>query len=207
MSDENQAPETVPLEKYNRAQEELRKARERVRELEPIAAKVGDLEPLTGKVAEYEAKIAALTTEHTSALSRLSEDLAMAEVGLTDPLGRDTVRLVYTRLPEQDRPALADYVRSLKAEGADIPKPLQPYFTRPAPTDTNPATTAATTHRPKDPPPKNADPPATMGGDGVSLHKILTDAQKEFARTRNPQVLIDADKRYQEAVRAKAGRP
>jgi len=202
MSDENQAPETVPLEKYNRAQEELRKARERVRELEPAAARVAELEPLTVRVAEYETKIATLTTEHTSAVARLTEDLAMAEVGLTDPLGRDTARVVYQRLPEKDRPAIGDYLRSLNADGADIPKPLQPYFTRQPATDTT-----ATIQRPKEPPPKNADPPATMGGDGVSLHKILTDAQKEFARTRNPQVLIDADKRYQEAVRAKAGRP
>lgn len=200
MNEETQAAESVPLEKYNRAKEEARKLKERVAELEPMAAKVAELEPLAGKVSEYEGKLKALESEHAAEVARLGEDLVMAEVGLTDPLGRDTARVVYQRLPEKDRPALGDYLRSLTSEGADIPKPLQPYFTRPA------AQPAADV-KPKEPPPRNAAPPSTMGADGMALHKILTDAQAEFARTRNPQVLIDADKRFQEAVRAKAGRP
>ena len=199
MSDENTTPDTVPLDKYNRKSEELRKANERIKELEPLAARVPDLEAVAAKVPEYETRLAALTSEHSATLSRLTEDLAMADVGLTDPLGRDTVRLVYGRLPEKDRPALGDYVRGLTAEGAEVPKPLQPYFTRATPAESPPRNAA--------PPPRNAAPPATPGADGSNLLKLLEDAQREFRRTGNAQVLADADKRFQEAMRARGGRP
>lgn len=200
MSEENQVEETVPVRKYNAAREEERKLRARVAELEPLAAKVAELEPLAGKLTEYEGKFKAMETEHASALARLGEDLAMAEVGLTDPLGRDTARVVYQRLPEKDRPALGDYLRSLSGEGVEVPKPLQPYFTRAAVADPKAAD-------PKVVPPKPAERPAVMGSDGSSMQARLKAAQAEFARTRDPQVLIDADKQYQEFRRAKGGRP
>lgn len=200
MSDENTTPEMVPLEKYNKAKEEARKLTARVSELEPLAAKAAELEPLAGKLAEYEGKLKAMETEHASALARLGEDLAMAEVGLTDPLGRDTARVVYQRLPEKDRPALGDYLRSLSGEGAEVPKPLQPYFTRAAVVEPKAADPKATQ-------PKAAERASVMGGDGSTMQALLKQAQAEFARTRNPQVLVDADKQYQEFRRAKGGRP
>lgn len=195
MSEENQVEETVPVRKYNAAREEERKLRARVAELEPLAAKVAELEPLAGKLTEYEGKFKAMETEHASALARLGEDLAMAEVGLTDPLGRDTARVVYQRLPEKDRPALGDYLRSLHVEGAEVPKPLQSYFNRAAAAD------------PKVVQPKPAERPAVPGSDGSSMQARLKAAQAEFARTKDPRVLEDSLKQYQEFRRAKGGRP
>ncbi len=200
MSDENSGtPEVVELAKYNRAKEDLRKANERVKELEPLAARVAELEPLATKATTLEAQLAELTTARQADAARWSEELALADVGLTDPVGRDVARVVYGRLPEKDRPAIADYVRSLSAEGADVPKPLQPYFSRPAAQVVTPAATVK--------PPTTAAKPTTTGAEGSSMAAQLKAAEAEYPRTGNIQVLKEAMDAYNESQRKSTGRP
>jgi hypothetical protein len=200
MSDENNAgtPEVVELAKYNKAKEETRKAHERIKELEPLAARVAELEPLAAKATELEGKLAEITAAREADTARWGEELALAEVGLADQLGRDVARAVYQRLPEQDRPTLPDFARGLSKEGADIPKPLQPYFTRPAAAVTPPARVE---------PPNPAGKPAVTGADGTSIGRMLADAQAAYRRTGDAKALEAAMTRYRESVNKSTGRP
>lgn len=202
MSDGNSGtPEVVELAKYNRAKEDLRKANERVKELEPLAARVAELEPLATKATTLEAQLAELTTARQADAARWSEELALADVGLTDPVGRDVARVVYGRLPEKDRPTIADYVRSLSADGADVPKPLQSYFTKPAPA-AQVVTPAATIK-----PPAPATKPATTGAEGSAMEAKMKAAEAEYRRTGDVQALAATVKAYDEYRRNSTGRP
>lgn len=196
MSD---TPETVPVEKFNKAQEQLRKAQERIAALEPLEARVKELEPFQSQAGDLAKKYETLKGEHKSVTTRYAEDLSMAEAGLTDPMGRDVARLVHGRLPEEGRPPLGDYLRGLRAEGAEVPAPLRAYFA----TVTPPAAGAP----PKDPPPKAPNPvppPKAPGGDGSSLLKALRDGEAHYRATRDPGPLQEALKAT-ETARANSG--
>jgi hypothetical protein len=43
-------------------------------------------------------------------------DTTLADAGIRDPVGRAAARLEYARLPEKDRPALGDWLTTLRTD-------------------------------------------------------------------------------------------
>lgn len=161
-------PGPVPYHRFKEVNDALKALRAKVAELEPRAS---EADTLRGKLDE-------LKGAHKAELASLGTHLAMADSGLTDPLGREVAQLVYSRQPEEGRPPLVDWLKGLRSEGADVPAPLRPYL---SPTqDAKPATQAsqvagavtatATTGR---------APPAT----GNVTAQAIRQAEADFRRT------------------------
>lgn len=98
-------------------------------QLKALRAKVADLEPKAGEADALRRKLDEAKDIHKAQLADLSTHLTMADAGLTDPLGREVANLVYGKLPADGRPAMGDWLRGLRSEGADVPPPLRPYLT------------------------------------------------------------------------------
>ena len=123
-------PGPVPYHRFKEVNDTVKSLKARIAELEPAA---GEADTLRRKLDE-------LKDANKAQLASLGTHLAMADAGLTDPLGREVAQLVYSRQPEEGRPPLVDWLKGLRAEGADVPAPLRPYLTappKPAPTGTN----------------------------------------------------------------------
>lgn len=105
----------------------LRDARRRIRDLKAelgkrdatiaeLQGKVGDGETTAKRIAELEAKLLAA-----------EEEKGLFSEGVRDADEIDLVRMQHSKLDPKDRPALAEYVKSLKADPSKAPKLLAPY--------------------------------------------------------------------------------
>ena len=63
-----------------------------------------------------------------------ADERALLSAGVTDPAGIAAARAVFGTLPEDARAkGMGEWVASLRAEGAAVPRPLVAYFTAPQP--------------------------------------------------------------------------
>jgi hypothetical protein len=113
-SEKRRVPETVPYSEFSAARKERADALKRVADLEAQVAQVAELQKT---VETYKAKEAEWGTERT-----------LMESGFLDPEARDVAKYLYSRLPEKDRPALPDMVKTWTADPSKAPRPLQPYL-------------------------------------------------------------------------------
>lgn len=175
MDDENTPaggePGPVPYHRFKEVNDTVKSLKARLAELEPKAT---EADTLRRKLEE--AKDA-----NKAQLADLGTHLAMADAGLTDPLGREVAQLVYRKQPEEGRPPLVDWLKGLRAEGADVPAPLRPYLTPSTPaaatvtTSTPPATQATPA-----PTGTNGKPPPAAGN---VTAQAIREAEAAFKRT------------------------
>ena len=168
MADDENAggePGPVPYHRFKEVNDTVKSLKARIAELEPAA---GEADALRRKLDE-------LKDANKAQLASLGTHLAMADAGLTDPLGREVAQLVYSRQPEEGRPPLVDWLKGLRAEGADVPAPLRPYLTAP------PQSGTMTTAPPKPAPTgTNGKPPPAAAN---VTAQAIREAEAEFKRT------------------------
>lgn len=167
METENEGtgdPKPIPYHRFKEINDELKAAR----------AKLAEYEPAVGKLADLERKLTEMKDAHKAQLADLGTHLAMADSGLTDALGREVARLVYSKLPEDGRPPMSDWLKGLRAEGADVPPPLRPYLTA--------TSTPAQTTTPPKPNPTGTTGRAPPAAGNVTAQAIR-DAETDFRRT------------------------
>ena len=80
--------------------------------------------------------------DHTAAADGWKTDQALMGAGLLDAEGRDVAKYLYGRLTGDDKPALADWLTTMKADPEAAPKALAPYLSAPAKQDAPPASPA-----------------------------------------------------------------
>jgi hypothetical protein len=154
-------PAPVPYHRFKEVNDALKASKARLAELE---ASAGEVDTLRRKLEESK-------DANKAQIASLGTHLAMADAGLTDPLGREVAQLVYSRQPEEGRPALVDWLRGLRAEGADVPAPLRPYLSASTATDAQASPRATgTTGKP---------PPAA----GNVTAQAIAEAEATFRRT------------------------
>ena len=144
---------TVPQERFNTVVAEKKALAERVATLEAEGQSLTERAATADTLAK---RVEELTAEHKLKAAAWGEERALLGAGITDPEDADVARLLYSRLPAEGKPkTIADYIGSLKAEGAAVPKALAHLFT--------PATTTTT---PAEPKPGVKPPPKTPGNTG-----------------------------------------
>lgn len=166
MSDEETPPPPdaqapVPYERFAAVAAERKALKS---EVEALRTKAGGLDAATKEAADLKSALA-------SAQADFADRLALHRHGVGDDEGQDVARMLHGRLPPENRPALGDWVAGLKAEGATIPRALQPYLA-PAPSGVTPPTApkpAATSGQP---------PPASGRVDDAALRTAREQARK-----------------------------
>lgn len=142
------AGQTVPLERFQTVAAERKELRATVARL----------------TAEAEALKPRLTAADTATaeLTSVREELGLARAGFLDAEGVTVARAIYGALPAEERPAtIVDFVASLKADGAVVPKSLAPWIAPPV------ATPAADPAKAKaEPMPKAPASPGTLPASG-----------------------------------------
>lgn len=80
-------------------------------------------------------QLAELTAARAAETASWGEEKELMRSGLLDDEGRDVARLLYQRTPESERPkSIGEWIGGLRAEGATIPRALQPYLGAPGAT-------------------------------------------------------------------------
>jgi hypothetical protein len=168
MSDEHDevdegadAPKTVPYERFQRVASERRALREQVAGMEALKTQAAELPKLHAERARLEAQ------------------LGLARAGIMDEDGAEVAMLLHSKLPEDKRPPIGDWVKSLRDAPDTIPKPLAGYLSPPA----APAQPAAPAARP----PSSAG--AASSGAPVVSKASLDEAHKRAMSTRSPEDL------------------
>lgn len=131
--DENEAEaaeKTVDPSKYQSALRAKREAQARIAELElqmqQLQERATLAESLQSKVAELESGTLKLREEYES-------ERGIWRAGLTDPEGIEIARLLYSRLPQESRPTMSDWLSGFAADVSTAPRALAAYFSPPAP--------------------------------------------------------------------------
>jgi hypothetical protein len=87
-----------------------------------------------------------------------NEDRALFGAGITDADGQEVARLLYGKLSEKPEGGIGEWLTSLRAEGAEVPKALSPWLQPPAQPATT--TTRPPTQAPRAAPPTEGRPDA-----------------------------------------------
>lgn len=145
--DKGVAPPTpegmVPSARLREESAKKREAMARVTELESLLSesekKAATADTLAKQLEEH--KLANKATK-----AEWETERAVWQVGLTDPEGIDIARHLHSRLPEDKRPPMAEWLKSLKDDPTKAPKALAAYLAGPevaAPAAPAPAKAAA----------------------------------------------------------------
>jgi hypothetical protein len=110
--------EAVPYERFAEVNTELKAAKARLAELEP---KVTDLDKITKKAESYKAA-------HEADKAAWADERGLFSAGITDTQGHVVAKALWSTLPEADRPALGEWVASLKEDPTKAPPGLAPYL-------------------------------------------------------------------------------
>lgn len=203
--DEDRAPSKVPYSRFQRVAAErkaLREALEEIRsQVEQMESDFGaEVERLTNASKEAEKLYKQQVADEVAKLGRQhSEDLAMVDLGIKDPLGRKVARDAYSMLPEDGRPkSVVDYLNGIKQQYAahaeymsqpkadpakapalpDLPLALSPYIAPPAPPALPPKAKAPGVDRGvlEGPPPGVLERPASEFGSMAEFKAALREA-------------------------------
>jgi len=127
--EEEKKTETVPYERFQQVVSERSKLKAELDEarssLQSHAESATAAEAMRAELDATRAKLAALAVD-------AGLDTALAERGF-DGDGRAMVRFLHGRLPEESRPAIAEWVDGMKEDPSTRPRPLLAYFDAPAP--------------------------------------------------------------------------
>lgn len=122
-------PDTVPYSRFaevvaekEKLLSDLRSQSRTVKELEERAATAGTL------AKQLEEEKAARQRD----AAKFNAELALTENGIADSEGREVALMLHQRLPEKDRPPIADWLKGIKEKPEGAPRPLQPYLAAPA---------------------------------------------------------------------------
>lgn len=115
----------VPKARLDEALKKRRESLARVQELEEQLAdlekKAATAETLAKQLEEERGRNATLSQEWET-------ERAVWAVGLTDTEGIEIARHLHSKLPEKDRPKMADWLGNFKTDPSKAPKALQPYL-------------------------------------------------------------------------------
>ena len=166
-------PETVPYHRLAETSDLLKATRKRARELEE---EVTRLRPIGEQVATLTKDRDEWKTRYEADSAGWKEERSILGANVFDEPDEaiDLARTFHRRLPEADRPALADWIKGLSVEGATVPKALQPYLRKAAPAVVAPAVKVAA--------PKvevnGKPPPSSPAVDPKQLQAIRKEAQR-----------------------------
>lgn len=102
-----------------------RLANGRITELE---GELTGLRPRAQTVDALAKQLKELEAKHASDRSTWEVERAAWSAGITDPDGLLVARTLHSALPEAGRPAIGDWIQSLRADPSKAPKPLRPYL-------------------------------------------------------------------------------
>lgn len=164
MSEENQEA-MVPSARLREESAAKRAALQRASELE---AQVAELSRKAATVDTLAAQVAELQAQHTGAVSAWESERAVYRVGITDPEAVEIAKMLHGKLPEENRPPLADWLSAAKSDPSKAPKALQPYLAaQPAASSSPPSPPAASA-----PPGRQAATPPASGGTQMSADQV-----------------------------------
>lgn len=100
-----------------------------IAERNAVRKEAATLREQAGKADEYRQAAEAATARLAAREAEWVDERAMVSAGLVDDEARDVARALYGRLPGEGRPAtVAEWVASLRVEGATPPRALAPYL-------------------------------------------------------------------------------
>lgn len=149
--------EAVPYERFAEVNTELKAAKAKIAELEP---KVADLDKMTKKAEGYK-------TAHEADKAAWADERGLFSAGITDTQGHVVAKALWSTLPEADRPALGEWVASLKDDPTKAPPGLAPYLPgkqTAAPPKTDPPAAPAPTNGGAPKPTGNGAAPGSPAG-------------------------------------------
>ena len=122
-------PDTVPYARFAEIVAErdklLGEQRTQARQLKDLEERAATSTTLAKQLEEEKAA-------RQRDVAKFTAELALTESGVTDPDGREVAMLLHGRLPEKDRPPIADWLKSFKEKPDSAPRPLQSYLAAPA---------------------------------------------------------------------------
>lgn len=155
-----------------------------------LDAKQRKIDALAVELAEARKEHETLTGEFTAYKATVSEDLTLVRAGIVDAEDAELVRFRWGKLPEKDRPAIADWVK----DGAKEDRHLKHLF---AQSEQKTAETAKTTEtKPATPKPGSTNvgakpDPAAANGATVKWWAGLSASEKQAKRKELGRETID----------------
>lgn len=126
------------------------------------------------------------------------ETKSIYQAGLTDADGIDVARMFHGKLPESERPAIGEWLESLKADPSTAPRALAPYLGKPAATQeaasTVQTTTVATETKAAEQaaPPAAAPPPAPPVGNQAANGVVTPNGAAGTGAAFSPEAIREA---------------
>lgn len=109
-----------------------------VAERRELKAKAAEVDTMRSQLAEFGQRAAAAEAALIAGRAEWEERTALYRAGIDDDDGIDVARTLYARQPPEGRKPMAEWIATMRADGAAVPKPLAPYLTTPTAPPTAP---------------------------------------------------------------------
>jgi|TARA_R110000765_G_scaffold405721_1_gene502376 hypothetical protein len=130
MSDEEaktDASKTVPYARFQEINTRAKESASRVQELE---AQLSDTQKQASAADSLFEQLQKTNETLEAERKGFQSEKAMMESGLVSQEARDLAQWSYSRLPEENRPALGEWLQGMTGDDAEVPTYLAPYFSR-----------------------------------------------------------------------------
>lgn len=176
---------TVPYERFSKVAEERKTLKTQYSTLNEQYGTLRDQLHTTQaelKTAlEWKSKYEQLESSFVSYKDQIKEESALGALGLSDPEAIDVARFYHSRTPEENRPALTEWLKAIQAKPETIPPGLAPYL-QSTKTDTKlPSQRGSTTTQPTAP---STLDPSTLRGLSTSEYKERREEALKAYRAR-----------------------
>jgi hypothetical protein len=141
---EGQASNAVPYDRFVTVNDQRKEYQAKVADL---TAQLAAVEKQAGAADALFTQLESVNATLESERQAWTQERSLMGAGLIDQEARDLAVWSYNRQPEEGRPALGEWLDGMRAEGADVPQYLAPYFKGAAQDQAPPAPTMPDTNR------------------------------------------------------------
>lgn len=123
---------------------EARVKRELREEIKALRSQVEEIKKAASTHESAAGELVKIRSEYEAARASWDAERAVYAIGILEPEAIAVAKTLHGSLPDKDRPALSDWLRSLKEDPAKAPKALAAYFPPAPKIDDKPADKATT---------------------------------------------------------------
>ena len=178
MSDEEkegQASNAVPYDRFQTVNEQRKEYQAKVADL---TAQLAAVEKQAGAADALFTQLESVNATLESERQAWTQERSLMGAGLLDQEARDLAMWSYNRQDADSRPPLSEWLDGMRAEGAEVPQYLAPYFKKPAPEPAPPAAAPM-------PDTNKGAIPTGAATPGYSRGKIASMTAEEYAEHRD----------------------
>jgi len=125
MSEDKTEAKSIPLDRFNAVVTERNELRSTVENLKSAVSSTADT---VATVEALQKELTELKSAYDQSKQDWNTDRELLTAGIRDEEGRDIARFLFSKLPEENKPELSEWLKTATSDPSSAPRALVPYL-------------------------------------------------------------------------------